>query len=274
MRARALTALLLLAAAACRSSTAGDDDISPGPAPTDTVALEGTRWTPVELGGRPVPTQPAGASAPYLRLDPVTRRVDASAGCNGMSGEYTLEGESLRVGQVASTLMLCADSAIMERETALMRALEQVRRWRIEGSELLLLGESGTLGRFRPAASDGSPEVGGPGGIEEVTWRLASLGGRDPDGEPPFFRLTREGREVRGDGGCNNFRGTYELDGERIRMGPLASTRRACAEQSRNAQETALLAALEAATSWRVEGDRLLLLGATGELAVFRAEGR
>lgn len=59
---------------------------------------------------------------------------------------------------------------------------------------------------------------------------LASLAGSEwgfPDKQGPFVQFKAKG-EISGSGGCNNFFGTYELNGERLIIGPLASTKKAC----------------------------------------------
>ncbi len=45
--------------------------------------------------------------------------------------------------------------------------------------------------------------------------------------DEPFVQFGAGG-EINGSGGCNNFFGTYELNGERLIIGPLASTKKAC----------------------------------------------
>ena len=62
---------------------------------------------------------------------------------------------------------------------------------------------------------------------------------------------------VSGDAGCNTFSGPYQVDGESITIGPLVSTRRACADEELQQQEDAYLAALQLAESYAVTGDRL-----------------
>jgi heat shock protein HslJ len=65
-------------------------------------------------------------------------------------GGFTLDGERLGFGQVASTRRACyPDDGSEDR---FMRALTQVRRYRIEGGELLLFGDGAEpLLRFKPA---------------------------------------------------------------------------------------------------------------------------
>jgi putative lipoprotein len=113
------------------------------------VALEKTYWKLTQLGGAPVGgTQ----TEPHLVLDPTTRRVGGSAGCNQFSGGYQVDGDRLRLSQTVSTMKACMEG--METEKAFLDALQQVTRWRITGQQLELLDSSGTvLGRFegRPA---------------------------------------------------------------------------------------------------------------------------
>ncbi|MBX3025831.1 META domain-containing protein [bacterium] len=65
--------------------------------------------------------------------------------------------------------------------------------------------------------------------------------------------------QVDGDTGCNRFSGPLTEDGAGIRIGPLATTRRACAPALMD-QERRYLAALARATGWQRENDRLILL--------------
>jgi heat shock protein HslJ len=72
----------------------------------------------------------------------------------------------------------------------------------------------------------------------------------------PVVRFEKDGR-VAGDTGCNGFFGSYAVDGDRLSIGPLASTKRACAPPI-NDQEHNFLAALAGAQ--RVEFEEGLLL--------------
>ena len=91
--------------------------------------------------------------------------------------------------------------------------------------------------------------------LEGTAWTLVS--GLDaPDDAVPT--LTLEEGNASGFGGCNNFMGGYELDGDSISIGPLAGTLMAC-EEPKMAAETAYLPALEAADSWAVEDGELIL---------------
>lgn len=134
----ALTVAVLAAACMSYGPAAG--------ASGDSVPLEGTQWRLTELGGRP--SRPAGDDAPNLRLNAADKRAGGNTGCNSFGGEYTLSGESLRFGMMASTRRACTDEALNAQEGAYLSALSNVRTWRITGSSLELHGESGIVARF------------------------------------------------------------------------------------------------------------------------------
>ncbi len=58
---------------------------------------------------------------------------------------------------------------------------------------------------------------------------------------------------------CNAMTGSYTLSGDQLRLGPVATTRRACAELQRE-QEDRVLTALELAATARVRPDGILEL--------------
>lgn len=58
---------------------------------------------------------------------------------------------------------------------------------------------------------------------------------------------------------CNTLRATYTLDGSKLAIGPIVTTRRACGPLQME-QEDRILSALEIATSARVRDDGLLEL--------------
>jgi heat shock protein HslJ len=62
----------------------------------------------------------------------------------------------------------------------------------------------------------------------------------------------------------------YELDGDAITIGPLASTRMVC-EEPKMAAENAFLPTLEAADSWAIEDDELVLSTDGEETLRFKA---
>jgi len=129
--------------AACAPYGAG----SSGAAGGAVVPLEGTTWTLVEVGGQPA--RPAGTSgAPSMRFDAAETRAGGNTGCNSFGGSYALSGGSLRFGALVSTRRACVDEALNAQEAAFLGALDATRSWRIDGSTLVLGGETGPVARF------------------------------------------------------------------------------------------------------------------------------
>ena len=89
-------------------------------------------------------------------------------------------------------------------------------------------------------------------------WILGSLVGKAPlKGTELTSEFTAK-RRVSGSAGCNRYAGTYKVSGSTIRILPLATTRKACAEPIER-QETAFLNILSRARSFAVSGATLTL---------------
>lgn len=72
---------------------------------------------------------------------------------------------------------------------------------------------------------------------------------------------------VSGTGGCNQYNGSYELDGDSLTVGMLASTQMAC-EQAIMDQELAYMAALQSAASYKISGDVLSIMDSSDAIVL------
>jgi len=115
-------------------------------------------------------------------------------------------------------------------------------------------------GSLAAAGCGGDDDEADPLPLEGTAWTLVSGVEAPADATPT---LTLEEGAASGFGGCNTFRGGYEVDGESISVGPLAATLMAC-EEPKMAAEGAYLPALEAADAWAVS-DGELVLSSDGE---------
>jgi putative lipoprotein len=110
-----------------------------------------------------------------------------------------------------------------------------------------------------PLATTGTLQLGG------TKWRAEAIDGQKV-GEAVQSTLEFVAADkVAGRGGCNHFGGAALVSGNTVRLGPLFSTKMACAEGAAMDQEARYLKALEAAGSFRVEQDgRLVLVDEAG----------
>jgi heat shock protein HslJ len=104
------------------------------------VQLRSTYWKLIALGTTPVNVADSQRE-PHIIIQPDSKRVNGSGGCNRMFGSYELNGDALAFTGVASTKMACQDG--MDIETSFLPALQRVARWRITGQQLELLDASG-----------------------------------------------------------------------------------------------------------------------------------
>lgn len=111
--------------------------------------------------------------------------------------------------------------------------------------------------------------------LEGPEWSLVDVGGKAPvaglGSRKAFVSFDVDAGSLRGNSGLNSFFGPYALDGSKLRIENLAMTRMAGPPELME-QETAFVAALHAARSWRLDGHALLLLDEKGvQLARFAA---
>ena len=180
-------------------------------------------------------------------------------------GAYTLDGDRLVFKpQMAATMMACPEP-LMDQDKAVVDAFAAVARVRLEGKMLELLdGEGAPVLRFLRLPS--SPLVG-------QVWELKGYN----NGKQAIVSAlagTRITLELRDDGtlggfdGCNRFMSGYALEGGKLAIGPLATTRMACrGPEGASKQANAFAAALGTVAGYRVEGAELTLLDAQGKPA-------
>jgi heat shock protein HslJ len=97
-------------------------------------------------------------------------------------------------------------------------------------------------------------------------WEVTSFAGQTPLADHPItIEFDTEGN-IAGDASCNRFGGSCRIEGDKIEVGPLRSTRRAC-EPEIMAQEQKFLTLLGAVTAWEIGTDGTLVLrGGGGEI--------
>jgi heat shock protein HslJ len=246
LSARWSVARLALAVALFTAGCArGDDNANGGLAFTD--------WSVTAIDGVAtiVDARPTLSFAPDGTLT-------GSSGCNRFSGSFRTDGDRITIGQLAMTEMGCEPDR-MAQEAAFGAALSGVTGWRqTEAGRLELDGAAHISaepgGRAEAPTADPEPSAGiiGP-------WALVDLGTRrDLANLVPTATFLGDGT-MSGFAGCNTFRGTYELDADRLILGPLATTKMAC-QGPASAIEADYLAALGSISTWQ-RIDRRLLLG-------------
>ena len=228
-----------------------------GGAAAGASALQANVWRLQSLPGKDAKALAAARQPLTMRFE--AGRVSGFSGCNRLVGSYTVENDTVTLSQLAGTMMACPEPE-MALEGVFRAALGGPLRYSVAGDRLTL----------KPASGEPLVLVAVVQRLDG-DWKVSGFNnGRDAvvglSGEAPIA-LSFEKGAVSGDAGCNTFRGAYVVDGKGVKIGPLALTRKACAEDVMK-QEREFLSALASAITWSVEGDTLDMHRADGQRAL------
>jgi heat shock protein HslJ len=191
--------------------------------------------------------------------------VSGTNGCNSYNGPYQASGSSLSVGPLISTLIGCgpAQSAV---ETAFMTLLQAAGSYTASDSLLTIYDQSGA----QTMVFESMPALTLVGTPWEVT---GYNNGREAVRSPvvdSFITLQFQAESVvTGNATCNTYNGTFTSDDAgTVTVGPLATTRMACASDELNQQEAEYLAALQNAATYDITNGMLTIRDADGATQV------
>jgi heat shock protein HslJ len=244
-----LVTLIALGGCAAAGPTSPPGSAGASPSAATPAELAGTSWIVLTVGG----SDTIADARPTIAFG-TDGRMAGTGGCNGFGGPYTIDGDAIDVGELASTLILC-EGEVGTQEAAFMAALRGAQTWGITGDGDLELGGVSDIVAV-PAGPDasGSPAVGLEGG-----WDLTEMG---PTADFAHLLPTIEFRAdgtVSGFAACNTFHGTYTTDGASLTLGPLATTKIGCPPPA-SAVEAEYLQVLSGVTGWEIEPDGRLRL--------------
>jgi len=78
----------------------------------------------------------------------------------------------------------------------------------------------------------------------------------------PHLIFASDQPRISGSGGCNRVTGSFDLDGDKLRLGRMAGTRMACPTGME--QEQRFLQSIEKVERYRISGSHLEMLDAAG----------
>jgi heat shock protein HslJ len=179
-------------------------------------------------------------------------RVDGFAGCNDYNGLARASGRTLLISQLASTQKAC-DDVVMTFESTYLTVLHDSRFYGIRADTLTIYGDGGQAILVFDAAPR-NPLLG--------SWVVDSYANAPGSQVVPIsgteLTVVFGIANVGGSSGCNTYDGTYGTNGNLVRIGRIATTRKVCADDVM-AQETAFLQALEGSALIERRGDALVL---------------
>lgn len=139
----ALLAVCLLTATSCAMFKKNADSMKSNP-------LTGTNWELQSITGFQLEENMQKPAS--LGFSDTAMRVSGKGGCNGFGGDYTLKGNTLKFGEMMSTMMYCEHGS--KTEKAYLKALAQVDAYKTEDGKLYLLSGENILLEFKAMATN------------------------------------------------------------------------------------------------------------------------
>jgi len=115
------------------------------PNPFGKDPLDGTSWELVAISTN----RPVNGSRITITFD--SGQVSGNSGCNHYGGEYNVKGNRIEFGMLGTTLMACADPAMMDQESMFTRILGEAGKFEIVDGQLHVYGAGGEALIFIPA---------------------------------------------------------------------------------------------------------------------------
>jgi heat shock protein HslJ/PKD repeat protein len=223
----------------------------PTPTPDYSTQLQNQLWVLVALGDPANPAVVEEGTTVTATFAP-DGTVSGSGGCNNYNGGYTLSGDQITVGPLASTMMFCEKGS--QQETTYLTALQGAKRLAFSNEgRLQIFYDPGTgVEGVLVYAKGETPLVG-------TTWVLLSYGSPDqPTTVEPGTTTTAlfyDDGSLTGNAGCNTYAAGYTAQDGAMTISMPASTLMACTMGME--QESAYLAALPKAESYAITGPNL-----------------
>lgn len=142
--------LVCIILAACTPAGATQETGRANAAP---ASLANTQWKLTFFGEGEAETPVIDGSNLSLAFEG-ENRVSGSGGCNSFGGIYQIQGDSLKLSDLVSTLMACADNSVTDQEGQYLSKLQAAERYEVNGEQLTIWhsGGSGRLIFTRAAA--------------------------------------------------------------------------------------------------------------------------
>jgi heat shock protein HslJ len=236
-----------LVAAACASQASKE----PPPKP-----FTGTRWLLVM-------DIPHAGDKPYVRFG--DGLVEGFGGCSRFNGRYvqdTVGSRFIAIGRLQVDKRLC-DARDAAAESRMLEVLQAVSSYSITADAMSMTGSGGTL-RFVAAGAPATPASQSGASSKSLAgtrWRGEVEAGVD-EASVPWLEFA-DGR-VAGYTGCNMLSGPWREENGEIHLGPLVTTKRACAGPGGEVERRVLAAFGERSRVSR-EGARLVASPPGGE---------
>lgn len=235
-------------------------------------SLNNSAWVLTELNGKPfenflrkpyVEQNFEAIEDFYISLKFSENKISGKTGCNKYEGPYFALGNYLFTGTIFSTLVMCLSEEIDQQSTDYLRALGRANHYENSGDQLRLLDlDDNILAVFTAQSEEG---------LAGTRWQVMGFSPYQAyplDGVLIKVNFDANGN-VSGTAGCKDFSASYKIHEPAIQIALIMIKDMICDEpDGSQQQEQQFLTALQAATTYKMEGNSLKLFTADNKLAV------
>lgn len=231
--------------------------------------LSTQQWKLVQVNGRRVVNSDA-----FLEINNRQVRFMGNTGCNQMSGAVSVRGRRIDFSNVVTTRRACMDPRANRTERELVKALENVDRYRQVRDTLELMDRNQVVLKFTAIGEDEPGNGGNEARLESRKWMLESIAGQRTFKaiQVAFLNFDADKKSAGGDSSCNVFGGSYIVKGDRLRITDIMSTMRACIEDERMTVERHFLDGLRETNRYEIRDGRLFMYRGNNLLLTLRGE--
>lgn len=226
--------------------------------PLQSTTIDGGSATPEPAGEPPAESVPAGAAGEVITLYVAPRKAE----CMGVAPMQCLQVKYAPEGEYENFFSAIDGFIYVPSYNWELR----VRTVAIENPP----ADGSSIGYVLEEIVSKQPAYSGdPLPLAGVEWTLVAFGDEeivqyDPARTPVNLIFGEDG-SVSGKSGCNQYGGSYTVEGDKIVFGPLMGTLMAC-DESRMAVEAAYLNALGSGGAFTINGNMLEIVYAAGVL--------
>lgn len=181
----------------------------------------------------------------YMTLDNTTHQMFGKSGCNRFNASYKLSGNSIEINPMMGTLMAC-DPESMKLEQDFTATIDK-KQFEIHTTGNTVhfkdIKTKNVVLKFNiPTESEIWSFIDGK------KWKLIQMDHTGMDYGKAMIRFDVKSKKVSGNGGCNNFFGSFTTKGNEIIFSALGSTKMACPDGNATSTEIKMLSHLSNAT--------------------------
>lgn len=114
---------------------------------SNVVTLDKTHWKLVELNNKAISKPENMRENINLVLDIEQKSVSGFSGCNRLIGGVAVDGNHIKFGQLAGTMMAC-EQAFMDQEREFVNTIAHATQYKIQGKQMVLMNNQTVLARF------------------------------------------------------------------------------------------------------------------------------